>query len=166
MLLPQPHPQPKDTQRSRLVASGIVLWKKHYCFEDDLCWNTFQKPPSIQWHSKLNTGNLLEDSDVEHSFEIISTAKKSNAPAITRAAKRNFFLFFQCVSLKPIPLQQFCLTKCPRKRITKLDTTCVLRTLSNIYDGAGNRGFQALFVFLKKLHHRSLSGLYASGYAI
>ena len=35
----------------------------------------------MQWCSKLNTGDLLEGSDVEHSFEIISTAKKNNASA-------------------------------------------------------------------------------------
>ena len=84
MLLLQPRPQQKDTQRSRLVASSIVFWKKLYCFEEDLCWNSFQNPPSIQsiqWYSKLNTGGLLEDSDVEHSFEVISTAKKNNASA-------------------------------------------------------------------------------------
>ena len=84
MLLPQPRPQQKDTQRSTLVASSIVFWKKLYCFEEDLCCNTFQNPPSIQsiqWCFKLNTGDLLEDSDVEHSSEVISTAKKNNASA-------------------------------------------------------------------------------------
>ena len=64
-----------------MVASGIMFWKKLYCFEEDLCWNTFQNPPSIQWYSKLNTGDLSEDSGVENSFEIISTAKKNNASA-------------------------------------------------------------------------------------
>ena len=59
-----------------MVASGNVFWTKLYYFEDDLWWNTFQNPPSIQWCSKLNTSDLLEDSDVEHSFEILSTAKK------------------------------------------------------------------------------------------
>ena len=68
-----------------MVASGIVFLKKFYCFEGDLWWNTFQNPPSIQWCSKLNTGDLLEDSDVEHSFEILSTAKKKNA-SVFRAA--------------------------------------------------------------------------------
>ena len=90
MLLPQPRPQRKDTQGSRLVASGIVFWKKLYCFEDDHGWNTFQNLPSIQWCSKLNSSDLLEDSDVEHSLEILSTAKN------------NTFLSFQCVSLKPL----------------------------------------------------------------
>ena len=75
ILLPQPRPQRKETQRSRLAASGIVFWKELHCFEEDLCWNTFQNPPSIQWCSKLNTDDLLEDSDVEHSFEVVSTAK-------------------------------------------------------------------------------------------
>ena len=79
MLLPQPRPQRKDTQGTRLAASGIVFWKKLLCFEDGLWWNTFQNPPSIQWCSKLNTGDLLEDSDVEHRFEILSTTKKNNA---------------------------------------------------------------------------------------
>ena len=79
MLLPPPRPSKKIRRRSRLVASGIVFWKKLYYFEDDLWWNTFQNPPSIQWCSKLNTGDLLEDSDVEHSFEILSTVKKNNA---------------------------------------------------------------------------------------
>ena len=79
MLLSQPRPQRKDTQRQRFLASGIMFCKKLYCFEEDLCWNTFQNPPSIQWCSKLNTGDLLEDSDVEHSFEILSTAKRNNA---------------------------------------------------------------------------------------
>ena len=77
MLLLQPRPQRKDTQRSSLVASGIVFWKN--CFEEHLCWNTFKNPSSIRWCSKLNTGDLLEDSDLEHNFEIISTAKKNNA---------------------------------------------------------------------------------------
>ena len=81
MFLPQPRPQRKDTQRSRLVPSSIVFWKKLYCFEEDLSWYTFQNPPSIQWCSKLNTGGLLEDSDVKHSFEIISTTRKNNASA-------------------------------------------------------------------------------------
>ena len=60
-------------------VSGIAFWKKLYCFEEDLWWNAFQNPPSIQWCPKLNTGDLLEDSDIEHSFEILSTAKKNNA---------------------------------------------------------------------------------------
>ena len=76
MLFPQPHPQRKDTQWPRLVAFGIVAWNKLYCFEEDFWWNTFQNPPSIQRCSKLNMGGLLEDSNVEHSFEILSTAKK------------------------------------------------------------------------------------------
>ena len=58
---------------------GIAFWKKLYCFEEDLWWNALQNPPSIQWCPKLNTGDLLEDSDIEHSFEILSTAKKNNA---------------------------------------------------------------------------------------
>ena len=37
MLLSQPRPQRKDTQRWRLFASGIVFWKKLNCFEEDLC---------------------------------------------------------------------------------------------------------------------------------
>ena len=61
MLLLQPGPQRKDTQALRLVASSIVFWKKLYCFED-LWWNTFQNPTSIQWCSKLSTGGLLEGS--------------------------------------------------------------------------------------------------------
>ena len=71
--------QQKDTLGSRLVASGSYFRKKLYCLEEDLSWITFQNPPFIQWCSKLNTGYLLEDSNVEHSFEILSTAKKNNA---------------------------------------------------------------------------------------
>ena len=69
-----------------MVASGIVFWKNLYYFEDDLRWNTFQNPPSIQWRSRLNTGDLLEDSDVGHNFEILSTAKKNNA-SVFRASR-------------------------------------------------------------------------------
>ena len=86
MLLPQPRSQRKDALGLRLVASGIVFWKKLYCFEDDLWWNTFQNPPFIQWCSKLSTGDLLEDSDVEHSFEMLSLAKKNNA-SVFRASR-------------------------------------------------------------------------------
>ena len=97
---------------SRLVASGIVFRKKLYFLEEDLWWNTFQNPPSIKWCSKLNTDDLLEDSDVEHSFEILSTAKKNNTSVfrairmkkifITPAVKKSISLSFQCVSLKPL----------------------------------------------------------------
>ena len=93
-----------------MVTSGIVFWKKLYCFEEDLWWNTFQNPLSIQWYSKLNTGDVLGDPDVEHSFEILSAGKKNNASVfrailmkkifITQAAKKTF-LSFQYASLKP-----------------------------------------------------------------
>ena len=76
-----------------MFACSIVFWKKLYCFEEDLWWNTFQ-----------NTGDLLEDFDVEHSFEILFTAKKNNASVfrairmkkifISREAKKNFLCFF------------------------------------------------------------------------
>ena len=46
-----------------------MCWKKFHCFEEDLWWNT-------QWCPKLYTVDHLEESDVEHSFEILSTAKK------------------------------------------------------------------------------------------
>ena len=75
MLLLQPRLQQKDTLRSSSVASGIAFWKKLWSFED-LWWNTFQNLPFIRWCSKLNVGDLLEDSDVEHSFQILSTVKK------------------------------------------------------------------------------------------
>ena len=55
MLLPQPRPQRKDTQGSRMVPPSIVFWKKLCYFKKDLWWNTFQNPPFIQWCSKLNT---------------------------------------------------------------------------------------------------------------
>ena len=87
-----------------MVASGIVFWKKLYCFEEDLWWNTFQNPLSIQWCSKLNTGDVLGDPDVEHSFEVLSAAKKNNASVfrailtkkifITQTAKKNLFCPF------------------------------------------------------------------------
>ena len=38
----------------------IVFWKKYYCFEEDLLWNTFQILPSIQQCSKLNTSDHLK----------------------------------------------------------------------------------------------------------
>ena len=76
MLLPQSCPQQKDMQGLRLVASSIVFWKKLYFFEDNLWWNTFHNPPSIQGCSKLNTGDLLEDSDVDQFWNFIEGQKK------------------------------------------------------------------------------------------
>ena len=91
-----------------MVVSGIEFWKKLYCFEEDLWWNTFQNPPSIQWCSKLNTGDLLEDSDVEHSFEISFAAKKVVRLFSTLADEENiyhqsgqmkyFFVLSMCIS--------------------------------------------------------------------
>ena len=91
ILVLQTRSQGKDTQGSRLVASCIVFWKKLYCFEEDLWWSTFQNPPSIQWCSKLNTGGLLEDSDVDHSFEILSTIKKKMLVLFALADEENIY---------------------------------------------------------------------------
>ena len=65
-------------------------------------------PSSIQWCSKLNTGDLLEDSDLEHS-DIISTAKKIMLMLFALADKENsyypdgkkkklFFVLSICIS--------------------------------------------------------------------
>ena len=55
-------------------------------------------------------GDRSEESDVEFSFEILSTAKKDNASVSTIADKeenyhlggQKFFLSFQFMSIKPL----------------------------------------------------------------
>ena len=76
MLVPLPRPQQKDTQGVEVCCFSIVFWKKLYYFEDYLWWNTLQNPPSIQWCSKLNAGDLLEDSDAEQFWNFIYGQKK------------------------------------------------------------------------------------------
>ena len=76
MLVPLPRPQQKDMQGIEVGCFSIVFWKKLYYFEDYLWWNTFQNPPSIQWCSKLNAGDFLEDSDAEQFWNFIYGQKK------------------------------------------------------------------------------------------